>query len=193
MPYLLSWKVIVIMHQILRCSYIIQHHTHNIWITRSMLNHAVNTSQASLSTYSTYAKGLNWAYPWTCIGVSQQSWIAPMQVWDKFMLNSFYRWLSAKKDVTPLLTHWSYVFLALSHQYKATNLTCHHASLGACPGWLLNTSIILIHLYHNPYSSEKILEILRCYYIIQHHTPRYQLLLIYTSLEPCSCYKLHNS
>ena len=28
-----------------------------------------------------------------------------------------YRWLSAKKDVTPLLTHWSYVFLALSHRY----------------------------------------------------------------------------
>ena len=22
-----------------------------------------------------------------------------------------------KKDITPLLTHWSYVFLALTHQY----------------------------------------------------------------------------
>ena len=30
-----------------------------------------------------------------------------------------YRWLSSKckKDATPLLTHWSYVFLALTHRY----------------------------------------------------------------------------
>ena len=30
---------------------------------------------------------------------------------------TIYRWVSAKKDATPLLTHWSYVFLALTHRY----------------------------------------------------------------------------
>ena len=30
-----------------------------------------------------------------------------------------YRWVTCKKDVTPLLTHWSYVFLALSRRYQS--------------------------------------------------------------------------
>ena len=32
-----------------------------------------------------------------------------------------------KKDVTPLLTQWSYVFLALTHRYKAQaeGIVCH--------------------------------------------------------------------
>ena len=34
-----------------------------------------------------------------------------------------YRWVSAKKDVTPLLTHWSYVFLALTHRYELTKVS----------------------------------------------------------------------
>ena len=57
----------------------------------------------------------------------------------------FYFWVGAcqgtdismglcKKDVTPLLTHWSYVFLALTHRYgiessdwfkSFTNPSCH--------------------------------------------------------------------
>ena len=32
-----------------------------------------------------------------------------------------YRWVSAKKDVTPVRKQWSYVFLALTHQYITLN------------------------------------------------------------------------
>ena len=32
---------------------------------------------------------------------------------------TLYRWGECKKEITPLLTHWSYVFLALTHQYDA--------------------------------------------------------------------------
>ena len=36
---------------------------------------------------------------------------------DKFIeIRSSNRWVDAKKDVTPLLTHWSYVFLALTQR-----------------------------------------------------------------------------
>ena len=34
-----------------------------------------------------------------------------------FVDPSWYRWVS-KKDVTPLLMHWSYVFLTLTHRYE---------------------------------------------------------------------------
>ena len=40
--------------------------------------------------------------------------------------NSFGHILMAwcKKDVAPLLTHWSYIFLALNHPYKSIIITC---------------------------------------------------------------------
>ena len=31
-----------------------------------------------------------------------------------------------RKDVTPLLTHWGYVFLTLTHRYINTNVTSHY-------------------------------------------------------------------
>ena len=39
-----------------------------------------------------------------------------------------YRWLSSRKTLTPLLMHWSYVFLALSHWYDVVNSSV----LGRC-------------------------------------------------------------
>ena len=37
-----------------------------------------------------------------------------------------------KKDVTPLLTHWSYVFLALTHRYNLLSDWCNHLSMPNC-------------------------------------------------------------
>ena len=39
---------------------------------------------------------------------------------------TLYRWVNAKKDVTSLLMHWSYIFLALNHRYflRKVTMTC---------------------------------------------------------------------
>ena len=37
------------------------------------------------------------------------------------------------KDVTPLLTHWRYVFLALTHRYRG--VITSHSSRGCCVGY----------------------------------------------------------
>ena len=42
-------------------------------------------------------------------------WDSRQQDWQLFWL-SFEHWGKCKKIVTPLLTHWSYIFLALTHQ-----------------------------------------------------------------------------
>ena len=42
-----------------------------------------------------------------------------------------------KKDVTPLLTHWSYVFLALSHQFY--DISTHWEGVGSRNLFLWNT------------------------------------------------------
>ena len=41
-----------------------------------------------------------------------------------------------KKDVTPLLTHWSYIFLALTHRY------CTQTSLSVTPSMVLGLNCI---------------------------------------------------
>ena len=45
-------------------------------------------------------------------------------------VDSLYQWVSARKNVTPLLLHWSYVFLALTHRYQHycnyEIFYCHH-------------------------------------------------------------------
>ena len=57
-----------------------------------------------------------------------------------------------KKYVTPLLTHWSYLFLALTHQYKpcktwppktvfiSYGIYCrwHEVTLRPCPEWIMD-------------------------------------------------------
>ena len=40
-----------------------------------------------------------------------------MKYVEEFMV--FYSMGQCKKDVTPLLTHWSYVFLALTHRFDS--------------------------------------------------------------------------
>ena len=41
---------------------------------------------------------------------------------DCSVINATISMVLCKKDVTPLLMHWSYVFLTLTHRYKATEI-----------------------------------------------------------------------
>ena len=52
-----------------------------------------------------------------CIAVSAQFWTMITWQHTQYITCLPYRWVECKKDVTPLLKHWSYVFFALTHQY----------------------------------------------------------------------------
>ena len=50
--------------------------------------------------------------------VSQISSVIGLDLEEVMLLSFSFIWMSqCKKDVTPLLTHWSYIFLALTHRY----------------------------------------------------------------------------
>ena len=50
----------------------------------------------------------------------------------KLIVGLWYRWVSARKT---LLTHWSYVFLVLTHRYGIANLVIIGSSNGLSPVW----------------------------------------------------------
>ena len=61
--------------------------------------------------------------------------------WSYVFLALTHRSGQYKKDVTPMLTHWSYVFLTLTHRSATTMLT----QLWITPHWL-----IMPHICSNP-------------------------------------------
>ena len=62
-----------------------------------------------------------------------------------------------KKDVTPLLTHWIYVFLALTHRYETSPLDCRFASthycdviMGTMASQITSLTIVYSTVYSDP-------------------------------------------
>ena len=65
-------------------------------------------------------------------------------------LTTLYRWLSARKTyLTPLLTHWSYIFLALTHRYDRMvswiNYTTWPTYFVFVPHIFTNSGVISVH------------------------------------------------
>ena len=52
-------------------------------------------------------------------------WLKIICVFIIWSCTMIYRWVNAKKDVTSLLMHCSYVFLALTHQYLLSTSAFH--------------------------------------------------------------------
>ena len=91
--------------------------------------------------------------------ISPLAWLhqALGYIYSLFVLRK-HRWVGAKKDVTPLLTHWSYIFLALTHRhgimYSCTGswVNDNYQRISSCDGaWFRNLnpwlSVLVIHVY----------------------------------------------
>ena len=48
-----------------------------------------------------------------------------------------------KKDVTPVLTHWSYLFFALTHWYAVTSAEQNHQVREFYPWYFFNSEVII--------------------------------------------------